>query len=103
MTTGKILRSRDLPNSHFGEGVTKLGDRLYQVTWQTNRGWSYNVDNFNDAKEFKVRIGTDISIAIYQPRKHLKHSETSIIIASFYLNIILLNISFFDVLADTAL
>ena len=54
VTTGKVLRSRDLPKSHFGEGLTRLGDRLYQVMWQTNKGWSYNVDNFNDAKEIKV-------------------------------------------------
>lgn len=32
--TGKLLRERTLPPQTFAEGLTRLGDRLFQLTWQ---------------------------------------------------------------------
>jgi len=56
LLTGKVLRSRSLPKSDFGEGVTRLGDTLYQLTWQSGKAWSYDADDFDNApREFKVR------------------------------------------------
>lgn len=56
LETGQVLRSKALPERDFGEGVTRLGDRLYQVTWMSGRGWSYAVDNFDDAKEITTPL-----------------------------------------------
>ena len=56
LTTGKVLRSKSLPKSDFGEGMTKLGKSLYQITWQTNKGWKYSVDNFDDATEIRTPL-----------------------------------------------
>ena len=57
LLTGKVLRSKSLPKADFGEGLTKLGDRLYQLTWQSGKAWSYAADDFEkSAKEFKVKI-----------------------------------------------
>ena len=55
LSTGKILRSKNLPQTDFGEGLTQHKGRLYQLTWRSDRAWSYSVDNFDDAKEMKVR------------------------------------------------
>lgn len=33
-TTGAVRRAVDLPSSQFGEGVTVLPDRIWQLTWQ---------------------------------------------------------------------
>ena len=32
--------------------VAQLLCRLYQLTWQTPKGYSYNVDNFDDTRSF---------------------------------------------------
>lgn len=32
--TGEVLASVELPPEHFGEGLTVVGDRLVQLTWQ---------------------------------------------------------------------
>jgi glutamine cyclotransferase len=44
LETGRVLASRSLPNDRFGEGLTLLGDRLYQLTWQTNVGYMYEAE-----------------------------------------------------------
>jgi glutamine cyclotransferase len=38
LETGEILRKVDLPQSLFGEGVTILDDKVYQVTWREHKG-----------------------------------------------------------------
>lgn len=56
LLTGKVLRSRSLPKSDFGEGITKLDDTLYQLTWQSGKAWSYKADDFDKTpREFKVK------------------------------------------------
>ena len=32
--TGKVLRAVTLPRHLFGEGLTRMGDKLLQLTWQ---------------------------------------------------------------------
>jgi glutamine cyclotransferase len=54
LASGKVLRSKALPKSDFGEGLTRHGDRLFQVTWKSSTLWSYAAKNFDDAKKLKV-------------------------------------------------
>jgi glutamine cyclotransferase len=41
-TTGRMLQRALLPDSEFGEGIASIGDRLYQLTWQSGRGRVYD-------------------------------------------------------------
>lgn len=41
--TGKILYRVGLESSCFGEGVTILDDKLYQVTWKNQKGFVYDL------------------------------------------------------------
>jgi glutaminyl-peptide cyclotransferase len=41
-TTGSVRRKVALPTNEFGEGITVVGDRLYQLTWRGGRGHVYN-------------------------------------------------------------
>jgi glutaminyl-peptide cyclotransferase len=52
LLTGKVLRKRDLPPPHFGEGIVILGDNLYQLTWQTQKAFVYDWRTFAPKKEF---------------------------------------------------
>lgn len=40
--TGKVLKKQDLANEVFAEGLSILGDKLVQLTWQENVGLVYN-------------------------------------------------------------
>ena len=45
LTSGKALRSQDLADGRFGEGVTALGDgRVVQLTWKAGRAVLWRLD-----------------------------------------------------------
>jgi glutamine cyclotransferase len=42
LATGSVRRGVALPATEFGEGITVVGDRLYQLTWRGGRGHVYD-------------------------------------------------------------
>jgi YVTN family beta-propeller protein len=52
LKTGTIVRKMGLDASHFGEGITILGDELYQLTWKNQKCLVYNKSDFTSIKEF---------------------------------------------------
>jgi len=48
LESGKVLRQVDLPPEFFGEGITILDDRIYQLTWKNQVGFIY------DRKDFRL-------------------------------------------------
>lgn len=53
LKTGKVLEKRDLANEFFGEGMTILGETIYQITWQSGIAFSYNLSDFKLLKQFR--------------------------------------------------
>ena len=45
-TSMQLRRDYALPEVFFGEGITRLGDRIYQLTWRAGVGLIYDLDNF---------------------------------------------------------
>ncbi len=52
LETGKILQLYSLPQQYFGEGITVFGDRIVQLTWQSQVGFVYNKTTFELLGEF---------------------------------------------------
>ncbi len=50
--TGTVVQQLDLAPEHFGEGLTLLGDRLYQLTWQSRLGFVYDRATFTLLRTF---------------------------------------------------
>ncbi len=50
--TGEVLQNIDLEDSYFGEGLTILNDKVYQLTWKENRGFIYDVNTFEKLNTF---------------------------------------------------
>ena len=50
--TGKIFQSVPLEGKYFGEGITILNNKVYQLTWQENTGFIYNAGNLQKIKSF---------------------------------------------------
>jgi len=53
LTTGKVLKQQDVDAQYFGEGITILNNKLYQLTWQSGIGFVYNLETFEKEKNFK--------------------------------------------------
>jgi len=51
--TGKVLKKYDMPPEYFGEGITLLNGKIYQLTWQERTGFVYDVNDFKLLKEFR--------------------------------------------------
>ncbi len=45
LVTGRVLAATELAEDRFGEGLTLLDGRLYQLTWKSGVGYVYRVDN----------------------------------------------------------
>lgn len=46
LTSGTVLTLTGIPAQYFGEGITIVGDKLYQLTWQEQTGFIYNKTTF---------------------------------------------------------
>jgi len=44
LKTGAALKSLDLDKQYFGEGITIVNDKIYQLTWQSGVCFRYNMD-----------------------------------------------------------
>ena len=47
-----ILNNINLSRSYFGEGLTVLNDKIYQLTWKEGRGLIYDVNTFETLGSF---------------------------------------------------
>jgi len=52
LETGKVLKQRDVPAEHFGEGITVWKNDLIELTWQTHVAFVYDRATFQPRKQF---------------------------------------------------
>jgi glutamine cyclotransferase len=52
LETGDILQIRELADQFFGEGITIYGDKIIQLTWQSNIGFVYDKNSFELLQQF---------------------------------------------------
>ncbi|MDQ3914779.1 MAG: glutaminyl-peptide cyclotransferase [Actinomycetota bacterium] len=52
LETGEVLRQVELADHLFGEGITIMGRRIYQITWQNGRCFVYDRRTFERVKRF---------------------------------------------------
>lgn len=52
LATGKDEQKVTLPNTDFGEGISIIGDKIYQLTWQNHKAYEYDLATFKKLKEF---------------------------------------------------
>lgn len=50
--TGKVLQQINLDRTYFGEGITVLNSKIYQLTWREKVGFIYQLDNLEKTGSF---------------------------------------------------
>ena len=50
--TGKVLQKIDINKKYFAEGMTIFNDKIFLLTWKANKGFIYNLETFEQEKEF---------------------------------------------------
>ncbi len=51
--TGEVLQKVDLDNTFFGEGLSILNGKIYQLTWQSKSGFIYDLNSLEKVDSFK--------------------------------------------------
>ncbi|OYX23406.1 MAG: glutamine cyclotransferase [Flavobacteriales bacterium 32-35-8] len=51
--TGNVLKNINLADQYFGEGLTILNNKIYQLTWQGGIGFVYDIHTFEKITDFK--------------------------------------------------
>jgi glutaminyl-peptide cyclotransferase len=51
LETGEVVQKRDVP-TYFGEGIVNWKDKIYELTWQTQIGFIYDLATFAPKGEF---------------------------------------------------
>jgi len=54
LETGDLLQRKNLERRYFGEGITILDDKIYQLTWVSNVGFVYDKESFAQLSSFYV-------------------------------------------------
>jgi glutaminyl-peptide cyclotransferase len=52
LETGQVLEQVSLSSEYFGEGITVLGARIFELTWQSHVGFVYARGNFKVERRF---------------------------------------------------
>ncbi|MBP1225172.1 glutaminyl-peptide cyclotransferase [Flavobacterium sp. 1355] len=51
--TGKVITQVDLPKEYFGEGITFINGKIFQLSWEEKTGFIYDAKTFKLEKTFK--------------------------------------------------
>lgn len=52
LESGSVIKKVDNDNDIFGEGICMAGDKIYQLSWTSNIGFIYNLQNFEFERNF---------------------------------------------------
>ncbi len=55
LATGRVRQTVSLSEKRFGEGLTLLAGRLYQLTWQSELGYVYDASTLAPVDSFRYR------------------------------------------------
>ncbi|MGD9557997.1 MAG: glutaminyl-peptide cyclotransferase [Mangrovibacterium sp.] len=78
LSTGKILKSFKLEDKYFGEGITILGDKIYQLTYKAQKCFVYDLNTFVRVDSFSYQ--TPQGWGLTNDGKHLIKTDSSEII-----------------------
>ncbi len=51
--TGEVLQQTDLDKAYFGEGITVMGETVYQLSWQKRTGFLYDRASLTEKGRFQ--------------------------------------------------
>ncbi len=52
LKTGRVLKRVQVPEQYFAEGLTVLNNKLFQLTWKSQKGFVYDLESFQLEDEF---------------------------------------------------
>ena len=54
LETGRVIQTKVLAPKYFGEGITILQDKVFQLTWKSGKGFVYDLATFDLIREYNI-------------------------------------------------
>jgi glutaminyl-peptide cyclotransferase len=54
LSSGKVLQQKELNDQYFGEGITILNNKIYQLTYHARKGFIYRLSDFALVDSFSI-------------------------------------------------
>lgn len=55
LKTGKVIKSRNMQDKFFGEGLTIVNDKIIQITWRSKTGFVYDKESLEILRTFSYK------------------------------------------------
>ncbi len=55
VATGNIVQNKYIDGNYFGEGISIMGEKLYQITYKKGKGFIYNLEDFSQVGSFDLQ------------------------------------------------
>jgi glutaminyl-peptide cyclotransferase len=78
-STGKVLQKVDLSGDIFAEGLTVIGDRILQLTWQNRYGFIYDKATFKQLGQFSYQTSQEGWGLVFNGKKIYKSDGSNMI------------------------
>ena len=52
LSSGKVIQEKSVPAHQFGEGITIVDDKIYQLTWKSASGYVYDLNSLEKLQSF---------------------------------------------------
>jgi glutamine cyclotransferase len=59
-----------MSDAYFGEGLTRMGNKLYQITWLTNEAFIYSIPDLTLVGGTSSSCGQSVGVLLLSPSCH---------------------------------
>lgn len=77
LTTGKVLKKKELSGEYFGEGMTIIGNRIAFLTWKNGFGFFFDKNTFDEVGRFSYGNSKDGWGLTYDGERMIKSDGTN--------------------------
>lgn len=77
LKNGNVVQSVELNDKYFGEGITILNDKIYQLTYRAKKGFIYQLSDFALIDSFQFNSSTNEGWGLTNDGKNLIMSDGS--------------------------
>lgn len=77
LTSGSAVQSVELDDKYFGEGITILNNKIYQLTYKAKKGFIYDLNSFALIDSFQFNSTTNEGWGLTNDGKNLIMSDGS--------------------------
>ncbi|MCG8698329.1 MAG: glutaminyl-peptide cyclotransferase [Bacteroidales bacterium] len=78
ISTGEILKKYDLEDRYFGEGIAKVKDKIYMLTFRSGIGFVFDFNTFKLMRDFDLQTAQGWGLTSYDDKLLLSDGSSNL-------------------------